>query len=344
METDIIDRSKIELISAYDNKECVLFISEDSLDDILLAIFDVFINGNSISVHSTKGNNHEVFGVLIELKNPRDRLSRSELKGTIFSCLGELCWYLSGSKELSEIEYYLTKYKEYSDDGKTIYGGYGPRILGDQKWPNQLDNIVKLLKSKTFTRQAVIQLFDATDLEHPHNDIPCTNTIQLVIRDNQLHMMVNMRSNDIYRGLPHDIFCFTMLQEIIANKLEVSLGSYKHSVGSLHLYDSDIELVNSHLKVGFYNSMPMPNMPLKDFDNSLKNFLKLEKELKENKNLNLDIDLDEYWIDLLILLKIFSIVKNSDETNNFEKVKTLKEKLNNKNYFIYVEKQIEKLI
>ena len=46
-----------------------------------------------------------------------------------------------------------------------------------------------------------------------------------------------MRSNDVYLGLPHDVFSFTMIQEIVARLLGVEMGDYTHFAGSLHLYD-----------------------------------------------------------------------------------------------------------
>ena len=64
-----------------------------------------------------------------------------------------------------------------------------------------------------------LQIFDAKDLlNFQHKDIPCTVSLQFLIRENKLHLFVNMRSNDVFLGLPHDIFCFTMIQEIIANQ------------------------------------------------------------------------------------------------------------------------------
>ncbi len=60
-------------------------------------------------------------------------------------------------------------------------------------------------------------------------------------RGSNLHMSVTMRSNDAYMGLPHDVFCFTMLQEMVAKTLGLELGEYYHYVGSMHLYMSDIE-------------------------------------------------------------------------------------------------------
>ena len=168
-----------------------------------------------------------------ELTNPLARISRTETKGKPFSCLGELFWYLAQTKDLSFITYYLREYRAYAD-GQEIYGGYGPRLFN---WDglNQFGNVADILKRKPDSRQAVIQLFDAQDIVGPHNDIPCTCTMQFMVRGEQLHLLTYMRSNDAFVGMPHDIFCFTMLQEIMARMLSVELGQYKHMVGSLHL-------------------------------------------------------------------------------------------------------------
>jgi thymidylate synthase len=41
--------------------------------------------------------------------------------------------------------------------------------------------------------------------------------------------------------MPNDIFCFTLIQKTLANSLGVSLGSYVHQVGSMHLYAQNAE-------------------------------------------------------------------------------------------------------
>ena len=51
-------------------------------------------------------------------------------------------------------------------------------------------------------------------------------------------MLTYMRSNDAYWGLPHDVFAFTMLQEILARSLTLELGTYKHAVVLLAVHAS----------------------------------------------------------------------------------------------------------
>lgn len=231
-----------------------MYISAPTLDDILHRVLEKLLHSRS-RVTATRGETLERAGVLIQLTNPLARLSHTEKKGKVFSGLGELLWYLSKRNDLDFITYYLRDYKRNSADGHTIYGGYGPRLFakrvaaGDQgrrhneliadqqQATDQVSNILQLLTAKPQSRRAVIQLFDAADISDPGRlEVPCTCTLQFLIRARRLHMFTSMRSNDAFLGLPHDVFAFTMLQEILARSLGVNLGVYKHFVGSMHLY------------------------------------------------------------------------------------------------------------
>jgi len=141
----------------------------------------------------------------------------------------------------------IARYVDQIDfDADEVFGGYGPRLF-NWKGLTQLDNVTDILRRKPDSRQAVIQLFDGDDIVGEHGDVPCTSTLQFMLRGGKLHMLTNMRSNDAFLGLPHDFFCFTMLQEIVARSLSMELGTYKHAVGSLHLYDVDTEAAQQFL-------------------------------------------------------------------------------------------------
>lgn len=197
--------------------------------------------------------------------------------------MGELCWYLAQTKELSFITYYLPAYRAYAE-GKEIFGGYGPRLFN---WDglNQFANVADMLKRKPDSRQAVIQLFDAYDISEFHKDTPCTCTIQFMIRKNQLHMLTYMRSNDAFVGMPHDVFCFTMLQEIMARTLSVELGQYKHIVGSLHLYNESMDNVQDFLNAGWQSTATvMRPLPKGDPWPAIKSLLFAEHAIRTNQD------------------------------------------------------------
>jgi len=318
-----------------------MYISAPTLDDLLMRVYKKLLVSKN-SVKPTRGKIMEETGALLEIKNPRARLSRTESRGKIFSCLGELLWYLAGTKDLEYICYYIPRYRGESEDEKTIYGGYGPRLF-NTRGQDQVANVLRILKEKPSSRKAVIQLFDSDDLAIARKEIPCTCTLQFMIRNRRLQMLTHMRSNDAYIGLPHDVFCFTMLQEIIARILNVELGTYKHFVGSLHLYEENIEGASQYLEEGWQSStISMPIMPIGDPWPSIHVLLKAESDIRANSIVDLSkLGLDPYWADFVRLLQIYRQYKNKD-ASGIARIKSIKEEMSSHVYRTYIDKQERK--
>jgi thymidylate synthase len=281
-----------------------MYIEEETLDDLLRAVLSRLLKSRN-RIRPTKGSATELTGVLLKITNPRARLSRTEIKGTLFSCLGELFWYLAKTNDLGFISYYLRHYKKFSDDGKTIYGAYGPRMF-KMRGTNQVANVISRLRRKPYSRQAVIQLFDASDILKEHKDVPCTCTMQYMIRHRRLHAFTYMRSNDAFIGLPHDVFAFTMLQEIIARTLGFGVGTYTHAVGSLHLYKKDRSHARQYLREGWQPTTTMPAMPATNPWGSIRRVVMAEQAIRRGRKMDIsELHLNSYWKDLLRLLQIY---------------------------------------
>lgn len=317
-----------------------MYLVEDTLDDLMKEVLERLLALDS-EIKATRGTTKELLGVLLHLKNPRARLSRTETKGKPFSAIGELLWYLSGSNELSFIYYYIKQYADDSDDGLTIYGGYGPRLLNARGKYNQVENVINLLKARPASRKAVIQLFDAKDIDSEHKEIPCTCNLQFFVRDEKLHMMTHMRSNDAFLGLPHDIFAFTMLQEIIARELSVELGEYRHSVGSLHLYESSYKKASAYISEGWQpTKLEMPAMPTGSLYGYIKRVKEAELMIRSGYNLPNSFTTEhEYWNDIVRLLQVFSHKKRKDK--NVETLLELKGQMHDNVYDTYIDKVID---
>lgn len=163
------------------------------------------------------------------LCNERRRLSRAY-------AAAETLWYLSGTDETRMLERYAPSYKHYAQDGRA-YGAYGPRIMP------QLPRVIQELRTRSQTRQSVISVWDKRDLDAMGStpDMPCTLTLQYVLRDSYLHAITSMRSNDAWKGFPYDVFAFTCLQRVVAAHLDARVGLYHHHVGSMHLYSRNAE-------------------------------------------------------------------------------------------------------
>jgi thymidylate synthase len=315
------------------------YLRGETLDDVMRLVIEA-IQSHGERINPSKGGCTELTGVLIELENPRARLSRTETRGKLFSSLGELCWYLSKTNDLEFISYYIPHYCDYAD-GNILYGGYGPRLF-NMEGVDQVANIIALLRKKPDSRKAVIQLFSGNDIVNEHNDVPCTCTIQFMIRRNELQMLTSMRSNDVIIGLSHDIFCFTMLQEIIARALSVKLGNYKHVVGSLHIYDNDKNIGQQFLDEGWQSTdILMPPMPEGDPWSSINVLLKAESVLRVEGSFDIDSvkDLDPYWVDLIQLLQVYRYSKDGNVTQ----LKELQGKLSSSVYNSFIFKKLNQL-
>lgn len=295
------------------------------------------------NVSASRGDTSEILGVLLRLENPRARLSRTETKGTVFSALGELMWYLSETNNADFITYYLPGYKQETEEISginVIYGGYGPRLF-NMRSINQFNNVIELLRNKPTSRRGVIQLFNAEDISEAHKEIPCTCTLQFFNRDNCLHMFTSMRSNDAFIGLPHDIFTFTMIQEIMARRLGLELGSYSHAVGSLHLYHDKKNLAQQYLSEGYQSTdLIMPEMPIEDPTPSITMLLDIEYKLRNYEEINYcDYKLNPYWADIARLLEIHSDFKQKKYT----KIENIKQKMSSSIYTTYIDKKIDSI-
>lgn len=260
-------------------------------------------------VTSTSGPNRELWGVVLELDDPRARLSRSATRGKVFSALGELCWYLSGSEDATFIRYYVSRYPNVLPGG-TVFGAYGPRLFGDGEG-NQIAHVVELLKDKPSSRRAVVQIFGAGDRPPAGQQPPCTCTLQFLVRDDRLNMLAHMRSNDLYWGLPHDLFAFTMLQELVARSVDVPVGSYVHMVGSLHLYERDAGAARQYVNEGVMASAPvMPRMPEGDPWPAVSLLLAAEETLRTTgPDADVVLPNQPYWADLVRLLTVFALTR-----------------------------------
>ena len=279
------------------------YIRSKTIDDLMRSVVERTLS-DGMRILPTRGEARELLGMALDLENPRFRISRTETRGKPFSCLGELSWYLAQTNDLDFICYYISNYSEYSSGAS----GYGPRLF-NWKNVNQFDNVANMLSKKPDSRQAVIQLFDCCDLLGDLSNVPCTCTLQFMIRANKLHLITYMRSNDAFMGLPHDFFCFTMLQEIMAVRLNVDLGTYRHMVGSLHLYEKDVPRAKQFLNEGWQSTKkPMPPMPTGDPRPHISEYVEAERKIRTTGCFDLKrlSNMNAYWADLVRILLVFN--------------------------------------
>jgi len=163
----------------------------------------------------------------------------------------EACQLLGGVTTPDTVIAVGPQFKSDAEDDGKFYGSYGTRTDG------QYDAVIKKLTNDASSRQAVVTLWDpAKDNEPGKRDYPCTVMHQFRIRDGRLNMSVYMRSNDVWLGAAYDFFQFTRVQIAIASVLGVEPGVYAHHVGSLHIYETNVEAAESLSKTDSKKSAP----------------------------------------------------------------------------------------
>jgi thymidylate synthase len=159
---------------------------------------------------------------------------------------GEATWMLQGKNDVESVSKYVGGIKRFSDDGKTFFGAYGPKII------TQWGYVVQKLYSDRDSRQAIISIWR----ENPgiSNDIPCTLTLQFFLREASdelwLHTIANMRSNDAWLGVPYDTFNFSAISFFIVLHLNMlgikcKLGELTIQAGSRHIYEHDFNKLDA---------------------------------------------------------------------------------------------------
>jgi thymidylate synthase len=160
-----------------------------------------------------------------------------------------------------------------------------------------------------------------------------------MIRQEKLDLLTNMRSNDVMWGMAHDIFCFTMLQEIMARTLAIDVGTYKHAVGSLHLYSKSFPNAKNFLDEGWQSTeAAMPPMPASDPWPAISLLVRAEAAIRVTGIFAEEhlMDVEPYWADLIRLLQIFRYKKD----RNAEGIRAVRGRMSSNRYSQFIEKTL----
>jgi len=189
------------------------------------------ISNNGIDFDNTRTLFNQGFTILNPLDNNIDTDYR---KWNPVYANREWDWYMSGNPNAEEISTYAPIWKRMMDDKGNVRSNYG----WQWKRNNQLDKVIDKLKENNNTRQAAISIYDGKEIDTYSKDTPCTYAVQFTILNNKLDMSVLMRSNDLWYGFCNDSYCFSKLQELVAERVGLKVGTYFHFAHNLHLYNN----------------------------------------------------------------------------------------------------------
>jgi thymidylate synthase len=175
------------------------------------------------------------FNVGFYIMNPQDNVIKTEFRKWNHDYAEyEWQWYLSGNPDASEISKRAPIWLSHMDEKNHVRSNYGWQWLRK----DQLKNVIHKLSEYKDTRQAVISIYDGKEIDTYYKDTPCTLSIHFQIINDLLCMTVNMRSNDLWFGFCNDQYCFSELQKMMAQELNIKTGWYYHFASNIHIYNN----------------------------------------------------------------------------------------------------------
>ena len=192
---------------------------------------------NGIEFAGTKA----LFNIGFTIENPTDKvITNKERNWNEEYAAAEWAWYLSGDPRIKTLGKLYGKipaiWKRMADKNGEVNSNYGYQW----KRNDQLENVINILKQNPNTRQAAISIYDGKAIHQYAYDTPCTYAVQFTIVQSKLYMSVYMRSNDLWYGFCNDQYQFASLQEMVAERLNLPVGTYYHHAHNLHLYNDKI--------------------------------------------------------------------------------------------------------
>lgn len=159
----------------------------------------------------------------------------------------ELDWYKSQSLNVNDIPGGAPKvWKDVADESGFINSNYGWCIYSGENG-NQYENVVNELRQNPNSRRAIM-IYTRPHMHYDYkflgmNDFMCTNTVQYMIRNDKLHAIVSMRSNDVVYGYKNDFAWQEYVALQLCDELGIELGAIVWNVGSLHIYERHFHLI-----------------------------------------------------------------------------------------------------
>lgn len=209
----------------------------------------------------------------INLQNGFPLLTTKDMSGYRWeSLIHELFWYLSGENHIKNLREKTKIWDAWADSNgrlDTAYGRFWRRYpipekqnqLPGESWPDktnkewvskesittpsgtertqttfdQLQYVIDMLRDSPQSRRLVINAW------HPANAAvstlpPCHYTFVFNVQGNTLNCHLTQRSGDIALGIPFNIAAYSILTQIIAQEVNLKLGTFSHTIVDAHIY------------------------------------------------------------------------------------------------------------
>ena len=204
-------------------------------------------------------------------EHPRERVLHSAARdANPFFHLAEALWMLAGRRDAAFLDHFVRDFgARFAEPDGTVHGAYGHRWRSAFGF-DQLNAVVQMLSSHPESRQAVIAMWDPTyaaardvdwkvhggrevrvedagedDLQGTWRDRPCNTHAYLRVQSTEepvLDVTVCCRSNDaVWGAYGANAVHFSALQEYLAARLDVGVGTYTQVSNNFHAYADELD-------------------------------------------------------------------------------------------------------
>jgi thymidylate synthase len=207
-------------------------------------LHDVLQNGK-LKQDRTGVGTYSVFcrQLRFNLKDGFPLLSTKKLH--LASIIHELLWFISGQTNVE----YLTKngvriWNEWADPQGELGPIYGHQWRAwdttDDRHIDQLANLIEQIKTNPTSRRLLVNAWNVGALEQMALP-PCHYSFQFYVNEGVLDCLFNMRSVDVFLGLPFNIASYALLTMMIAQQTGLKAGELIWSGADVHLYQNHLD-------------------------------------------------------------------------------------------------------
>lgn len=256
----------------YQKLSHLTYIQGETVNELMVSAFEA-LREHGQDVPSRNGSARSLYNAELAILDPRERhLNLEGRTSNPYQMIAETFWVMAGLDNVKGyLEFFLPRAPEYSDDGETWRGAYGPRIYEY----GQMESVIARFKDDKMTRQAVVDIYQSEKdsnqslleeygLERT-KDTPCNDFIFFWVEpDNTFHMKTAQRSGDAIFGAGSiNMFEFTFMHEMMFKQVkelypELKLGVYHHNTINFHLYDFTADQASNVLDAEYQCVEPSP--------------------------------------------------------------------------------------
>ncbi|BCX81003.1 thymidylate synthase [Methylomarinovum caldicuralii] len=161
------------------------------------------------------------------------------------SIVHELLWFLSGSTNIRYLhDHKVTIWDEWADDDGELGPVYGKQWRAwetpDGRTIDQLAEVVATIRRDPDSRRLLVSAWNVADIGRMALP-PCHYSFQFYVAAGKLSCLFNMRSVDVFLGLPFNIASYALLTHMVAQQCDLAPGELIWSGGDVHLYRNHLE-------------------------------------------------------------------------------------------------------